>query len=159
MLKQRNDCQMCIETTSAIQNQKKISSVATTSQKFFLSKQEPRTAELNSTLRAKSGLEQTERRLLVMLCYLYVRENLASPKLAVRAGGRVVGAQAVWWPSQCLVCSSCLLTPAMSLRTSYQPILVTLCELEIITPLVCMSIYAVNAFQQRLPLILFTNSV
>lgn len=70
--------------------------MATTSQKFFLSKQEPRTAELNSALRAKSGLEQTERRLLVMLCYLYVRENLASPKLAVRAGGRVVGAQAVW---------------------------------------------------------------
>lgn len=125
-----------------------------TSNKHFLDNQEPGTAWQKSTVRAKAGLQKLERKLLVTSTNRGKPGSSGFAVVTVRQS--LHGQGSLVTHLQRLACSlpapSCVRLP---LGTSYQQhILVTICEVEIITPLVCM---VVNAFQQRSSLFLFTN--
>lgn len=120
MLKQRNNCQMCTKTTSARRN-RKISFVEPTSNKYFLGKQEPGTAQQKSTGRATAGLEQLEGELPVMHSPLGAEGNPAALRSAAgtaRKSGHGQGS----WVTQLQRLARSLPAPSrlpLSLGTSY----------------------------------------
>lgn len=90
MLKQRNNCRMCVKTTSARQN-RKISSAEPSSNKYFLGKEEPGTAWQKSTLKAKLVLEPLEKKLLVTFSCPGAEENPMAVGIAARKSGHGEG--------------------------------------------------------------------